>query len=49
MITVLAEDGLFEEVLSFPVALYARMMWDSSMSLEDIMHRVAQMPDVDFV
>ena len=49
MITVLAEDGLFEEILSYPVALYAQMMWDSSNSIEEIMHTVAQMPDVDFV
>ena len=49
MVTVLAEDGLFEEVAGYPVALYAQMMWDSSDSLESIMHKVAQMPDVDFV
>lgn len=49
MVTVLAEDGLFEEILSYPVALYAQMMWDSSESLDKIMHMVAQMPDVDFV
>ncbi len=49
MITVLAEDGMFEEILSYPVALYAQMMWDSSKSIEEIMHTVAQMPNVDFV
>lgn len=49
MITVLAEDGMFEEIISYPIALYAQMLWDSSKSLESIMHKVAQMPDVDFV
>ena len=49
MVTILAEDGLFEEILSYPVALYAQMMWDSSENLEEIMHKVAKMPDVDFV
>lgn len=49
MVTVLAEDGLFEEIISYPVALYAQIMWDSSKSIDEIMHTVAQMPDVDFV
>lgn len=49
IVTVLAEDGVFEEFITYPVALYAQMMWDSSISIDEIMHTVAEMPDVDFV
>ncbi len=49
MITVLAEDGIFENFISYPVALYAQMLWDSGRDISGIMHKTAQMPDVDFV
>ncbi len=49
MVTVLAEDGPFEAFISYPVALYAQMLWDSGRSLEEIMHKTAQMPDVEFI
>ena len=49
MITVLAEDGVFENFISYPVALYAQMLWDSDRDITEIMHKTAQMPDVDFI
>ncbi len=47
LITVLAEDGGFDESISYPVALYAEMLWDSDRSIDDIMQITAQMPDVE--
>ena len=49
LVTVLAEDGVFEESISYPVALYAEMLWDADRSTEEIMQSVAQRKDVDFV
>jgi len=48
LITVLAEDGAFDESISYPVALYSEMLWDSERSTDDIVQTVAQMTDVDF-
>ena len=49
LITVLAEDGAFDESISYPVALYSEMLWDSERSTDDIVQTVAQMTDVDFI
>ena len=49
MITVLAEDGMVEEIINYPLALYAQMMWDSNRSLEEILSETALMTDVTFV
>ncbi|MBQ3554207.1 MAG: hypothetical protein IJA08_05950 [Clostridia bacterium] len=49
IVTVLAEDGMFEECITYPMALYAQMMWDCERPTEEIMHQAALMPDVDFV
>lgn len=49
MITCLVEDGMFENLINYPMALYAQMLWDSNRSIEDIMCQTALMPCVDFV
>ena len=49
IITVLAEDGVFEEVINYPIALYAQMLWDSDRTIEDIMCETAHMTEVEFV
>jgi len=49
MVTVLAEDGMFEEKLNYPMAIYAEMMWDSEQSTDDILCTTALRPDVEFV
>ena len=49
MVTVLCEDGMFEEKLNYPMALYAEMMWNSDQSTDDILCNTALRPDVDFV
>lgn len=49
MITCLVEDGMFEEIVNFPTALYAAMLWDPNRPTEEILAEVAQRPDVDFV
>ena len=49
MITALLEDGMFEEKLNFPMALYAEMLWDSNQEIDDILCNTSLRPDVDFV
>lgn len=49
MVTVLAEDCVFEECINYPVALYAQMMWDDNRSIQDIMTETAMMTDVTMV
>jgi len=49
MVTALNEDCIFEEIINYPMALYAQMMWDSERSIEDILCETALMPDVTFV
>lgn len=49
MVTVLAEDGMFEAALNYPMALFSEMMWDYDKSTEDILCETALRPDVDFV
>lgn len=49
MITCLVEDGMFENLINYPMALYAQMLWDSNRSIDDIMCQTALMPCVDFV
>lgn len=47
-ITALVEDGMFENRLYFPVALYAEMLWDSQGELKQMMTEVAQRSWVSF-
>ncbi len=44
----LVEDGMLESGLWYPVALFAEMFWDKESSIEEILSRVALMPDVRF-
>ena len=49
-LTVLAlvEDGMFEENIMFPVALYSEMLWDTEGDLKEITKAVAMRGYVDF-
>ena len=40
-ITALVEDGMFEENLMFPVALYSEMLWDCNADVKDMTTEVA--------
>lgn len=44
----LVEDGMFEETVMFPVALYAQMLWECHGELQALMHTVALRNDVTF-
>lgn len=46
--TALVEDGMFEEQIMFPVALYAEMLWDGESNLKEIQQRVALRSNVTF-
>ena len=48
-VTSLVEDGMFEENIMFPVALYAEMLWDCKGELCDMINQVALRSYVDFV
>ena len=39
----------FEEIINYPIALYAQMLWNSDRSIEDIMFETANMTDIEFV
>ena len=47
-IFALVEDGMFEETVMFPVALYAQMLWECHGELQALMHTVALRNDVTF-
>lgn len=47
-ITGLVEDGMFEENIMFPVALYSEMLWDSNIDVKTLMADVAIRDYVDF-
>lgn len=49
IITCLVEDGMFENLINYPIALCAQMLWDSNRSVDDILCQTALMPCVDFV
>ena len=40
-VTALVEDGMFEQNIMFPVALYAEMLWDNGLPTERLMEQVA--------
>ncbi|MBQ3489386.1 MAG: hypothetical protein IJA86_02220 [Clostridia bacterium] len=44
----LVEDGMFEENLMWPVALYAQMLWDCGEALPDLISRTALRSNVIF-
>lgn len=47
-ITALIEDGMFEEKIMYPAALYAQMLWDCSGDLKQMMSQVALRSYVEF-
>ncbi|MBE6665074.1 MAG: hypothetical protein E7603_02485 [Ruminococcaceae bacterium] len=48
IVYALVEDGMFEENLMWPVALYAQMLWDCDEALPSLMSRVALRSNVAF-
>ena len=48
MLTALVEDGMFEENIMYPVALYAEMLWNCEAELGTLMSEVALRGYVDF-
>ena len=48
MITALVEDGMFEENLMFPVALYSEMLWDCNAGFKQMLTEVALRDYVTF-
>lgn len=47
-ITALVEDGMFEENILYPVALYAELLWNCNCEIKEVMHAVALREDVEF-
>lgn len=47
-VTALVEDGMFEENIMYPVALYAEMLWDNETPLSEMMTSVALRSYVTF-
>lgn len=47
-VTALVEDGMFEENLMFPVALYAEMLWDTESAVKTLIENVALRSYVTF-
>ena len=48
VITGLVEDGMFEENIMYPVALYAEMLWDVDAPTKQLMSEVALRDYVTF-
>lgn len=48
LITVLAEDGVLEQGITYPLAVYSQMLWNSDRPTEEILYEAALMPDVRF-
>ncbi len=47
-VDALVEDGIFEETVMYPVALYAEMLWDTKTPLKTMMKEVALRSYVTF-
>lgn len=47
-ITALVEDGMFEENVMYPVAIYSEMLWDVNCDLKEMMSSVALRSYVEF-
>ncbi|MBQ8350544.1 MAG: hypothetical protein IJY20_00670 [Clostridia bacterium] len=48
VITGLVEDGMFEENIMYPVALYSEMLWDADAPIQQLMSEVALRDYVTF-
>ena len=47
-VTALVEDGMFEENIMYPVALYSEMLWDCDADIDTLLSQVALRDYVDF-
>ena len=47
-ITALIEDGMFEENIMYPAALFSEMLWDADADIKELMSEVALRSFVDF-
>ena len=47
-VCALVEDGMFEENIMYPVALYSEMLWDCNADIKDLMSQVALRSYVTF-
>lgn len=47
-ISALLEDGMFEENVMYPAALFAQMLWESDADIKELMSEVALRAYVDF-
>ena len=48
VITALVEDGMFEENIMFPVALFSEMLWDNKTEINQMINEVALRDYVEF-
>lgn len=48
VVTALVEDGMFEENIMFPVALYSEMLWDNKTDINTMINEVALRDYVEF-
>ena len=48
VVTALVEDGMFEENIMYPVALYSEMLWDCDADIDTLLSQVALRDYVDF-
>jgi hypothetical protein len=47
-ITALIEDGMFEENIYFPAALFSEMLWNADGDIKSMINEVALRSYVDF-
>ena len=47
-ITALVEDGMFEDSIMYPVALYSEMLWNTDANLKELQSNVALRSYVEF-
>lgn len=48
VVTALVEDGMFEENIMFPVALFSEMLWDNKTEINQMINEVALRDYVEF-
>jgi hypothetical protein len=48
VVTALVEDGMLEENIMYPVALYSEMLWDADAPINQLMSEVALRDYVTF-
>jgi hypothetical protein len=48
-ISALVDDGLFEDKIWYPAALFAAMTWDVNMNIKDLACEVALNPNISFI